>query len=442
MKWFGWEVQAAWRAFEQDKDYAFALELFLQHFDTYDDEDSLAKIFECCRQLGDYERGMRLIDEHVMNFRNSKIVVQQAALLEYDFHVGRHMKNRCWEEAESNLILMLESDHIPASLQRDAYLDYLRVLFKQQKWAAYIKSYNCVELQDLSNAERHLFNDGFRVALHKNVKELVCARKFEEALLIAEHAMQAFPSEMEFVRKYAQCLVELSQTSAAVDILKKKVNQRSAWVMNYELAKMLLQLGNEEDALHQAIVALEKPGRLVSKFNLLVLIYQLISKTDDAEDNEIADMLLTFLVRLRDRLMLTLPENLLGRHSQLRRELRQLDFSTLELMVRLQVPSFKNYCVKALPGIRGALDYERKTEDGYGVSAEGYEDNSIFCREEDIPADICRSSGRILFNLSFLSIPRKDGFTIQAINIVPDNLSNRAKTSVHRSPFDFFWNRF
>lgn len=442
MKKFGWEFQAAWSSFERDQDYNTALPAFLAHFNEHDDEESLAKIIACYRLLRDFAAGFALLERVYDAFSTSRIIRSEAFLFTYEREVGEEKRRRRWEAALSLLDLLRETDSgVPQELVARVQIDELEMSWHAGDWKRYLEVYHTTDFSGLTAARRNVFKDGLRNAYHRRINELIDDEAFQKAFELCRSAAHVFPKELSFIRKQALCLEKSDMLQFAREVLEGALKKGASWLLHFDLAKILLSLGQREEALQHGLNAYCCPGSMQSKYRLLLWLYGMIRPIEGEE--ETVRMLAFCLIRMRENSLLSVPEELMPYYNDFMNFVRfdgQVSDKILKIMTDNLLTSMRveKESTAASYRHRGRLSESRRQDDYLEIIVDGHLEQRVLCRKEDLPPDIARGNGRLLFSISEAGYFGDNREFQRAENIVPDVLANRRHDDQRLAIFSYW----
>lgn len=113
-------------------------------------------------------------------------------------------------------------------------------------------------------------------------KALEHLRRWEELIVVCNEALDRltefhYSDDIWFRRRIATAKAELGDTSAAIGDLKALVRLKPDWFIQAELARLLHQAGHDEEALDYAVDAALGPAELHYKWELFVLMGDLLA---------------------------------------------------------------------------------------------------------------------------------------------------------------------
>ena len=116
----------------------------------------------------------------------------------------------------------------------------------------------------------------------QRTKALEHLRRWEELIVVCNEALDRltafhYSDEIWFRRRIATAKAELGDTDAAIGDLKALVRLRPDWFIQADLARLLHEAGNDDAALEYAVDAALGPGELSYKWELFVLMGDLLA---------------------------------------------------------------------------------------------------------------------------------------------------------------------
>lgn len=273
--------------------------------------ETAVALLSTLRQFGKNEQAWQLLYECDELFPENRTIKDQHAWMLYDFELSpaKAKKNfeRIIETAEK--ILQLKPDSLLEKICVFAATDASKANNQHEKTLQFLEMLdkNSLEKCQREYAGKKIMSWRERW-YYACVNALFETDKFCECRQICLEAQNDFPHLIEFTRKAALCLAESGQTQQAINELQRLITHKSVpWYMNSDLAKILFDVGEVEQAWHQAIIAAESRGELKTKVNL----FQLMGRIMLAQGNrDGAAVHLCLAARVREEQNWSVPETL------------------------------------------------------------------------------------------------------------------------------------
>jgi tetratricopeptide (TPR) repeat protein len=240
----------------------------------------------CLRKGGHAEAGLRLIFRVAQVHPEDPVVCQERFWSIYEARLkpassaGQHRK--VLQIAEE---MVAGADQV--SLKVVAFLCF-KAAKESREWDTVLLWCSRLDLSQLSIAprkmgERKSISDRERYYFAQ-VKALVELKRWEEALLACEAASKDFPRNQDFVRWKAQSLAGLGDVSVAIRLLQDlRRGGRCRWYIVVDLAKILLQEGEPQQAWEACLEAVAAQVEDNHKLGLLELMAQILIELEREE---------------------------------------------------------------------------------------------------------------------------------------------------------------
>ncbi|MDN5280640.1 MAG: hypothetical protein PWR01_4605 [Clostridiales bacterium] len=282
------------------------------------------------RQQGKNENAWQLLYEAMELFPENREINNEHAWLLYDFELTPAKSRKNFDQIieTANKIINLEPDLLLQTICVFAATDACKAINEHEKTLQFLA------LLDKSRLEKSPREyAGKRIMSWRERWYFACINalfetgNFIECREICLEATADFPQILEFKRKAALCLAESGELAKAAEELQRLILSRNVpWYVNSDLAKILFETGNVEEAWRQTSKAAQAKGELKTKVNLFQLMARILLAQGK---RQAAASHLCLAAKVREEQNWSIPESLSEMLQKLNTSHEQTDLKTL-----------------------------------------------------------------------------------------------------------------